>query len=637
MAQLATQQSPLPDHVLDVVAKRSGGNAQFLRDLLRTAIASGGTADLPDSAEAAAMAEIDGLAPEDRAVVRRAAVFGLTFHPQMLAWFADEADALPPSPAVWDRLRELFEEEPDGYLRFRRSLLRDAAYEGLPYRVRRKLHGAVAAHLEEELDFPEEEAGTLSLHYYEAGEYRSAWQYASVAAKRAAAVYAYVQAAGLYARALEAGRKLEDLSGEELAAVHEALGDSWYQAAEFRKASEAYTGARALIASDVLADAGLLLKLSRVEEKLGQYAQALRWADQARTALQGLEGSEAARQLARSGAWHAVVLQAEGRTAEALDWAERTVVEANAADDPEALADAYFVMGWAYGELGKEGALPLMQRSLETYKRSGNLIAQAGVLMSLGVVCQWEGHWDEASSYYEQGRDEALKIGDTVGAALARINVAEILTDRGEWAAAETLLLETLPLWKASQYHYYLGACLSLLGRVSLRLGRFEEAQARLEDAKSNFLHVGAMQEVPPVDARIAECRVAMGNADAALQLAGGMLGQASSSNGVARMVPLLERVQGHALLQQGDLWSARDALEASLGAARERHEPLRGDAYAAIADRARSAGRRRTFPRDGDREPLTPLEPEDPGRARPSHCLRDNSANAERPPRGRS
>ena len=96
-------------------------------------------------------------------------------------------------------------------MRFRRSLLRDAAYEGLPYRLRRKLHGAVAAHLEEEMDFPEEEAGMLSLHYFEAGEYRPAWQYATVAAKRAAAVYAYVQAAGLYARAFEAGRKLDDL------------------------------------------------------------------------------------------------------------------------------------------------------------------------------------------------------------------------------------------------------------------------------------------------------------------------------------------------------------------------------------------------------------------------------------------
>ena len=48
-----------------IVAQRSGGNPQFLRDLLRVAIESGGVAGLPDSAEAAAMARIDLLAPED--------------------------------------------------------------------------------------------------------------------------------------------------------------------------------------------------------------------------------------------------------------------------------------------------------------------------------------------------------------------------------------------------------------------------------------------------------------------------------------------------------------------------------------------------------------------------------------------
>jgi hypothetical protein len=37
-------------------------------------------------------------------------------------------------------------------------------------------------------------------------------------------------------------------------------------------------------------------------------------------------------------------------------------------------------------------------------------------------------------------------------------------------------------------------------------------------------------------------------------------------------VVPLLERIKGHALLLQGDLWGARDALEASLAAARERN-----------------------------------------------------------------
>jgi tetratricopeptide (TPR) repeat protein len=247
------------------------------------------------------------------------------------------------------------------------------------------------------------------------------------------------------------------------------------------------------------------------------------------------------------------------------------VAEAEAADDQEALGDAYSVMGWAYGELGDERALPTLQRSLEAYERSENRVSEAGALVTLGVVLQWEGRWDEALSSYERGRAAGEKIGATVLAALARMNVSEILTDRGEWAEAEALLVEITPFWKASQYHYYLAACLSMLGRVSLRLGRLDEALSRLDEAKAHFLEVGAEQEVPAVEARIAECRIAMGKPEPALELVNDMLGRASSSNGVARVVPLLERLHGHALLQQGDLWGARDALEASLAAAKER------------------------------------------------------------------
>jgi ATP/maltotriose-dependent transcriptional regulator MalT len=230
-------------------------------------------------------------------------------------------------------------------------------------------------------------------------------------------------------------------------------------------------------------------------------------------------------------------------------------------------------MGWANGDLRKAEAQPLMQRSLEAFEQSGNLLRQAELLSNLGVVCQWEGRWDEALSYYERGRDAATRIGSTISAAVARINIGEILVDRGEWAEAETLLLETVPLWKASEYHYFLAACLSLLGRVSLRLGRHDEALARLEEAKANFVRVGAEEEVPAIDARIAECRVAKGDLDGGLELVRGMIGRASASNGVARVLPLLERIQAHALLQQGDVWSARDALETSLAAAKERND----------------------------------------------------------------
>ena len=106
-------------------------------------------------------------------------------------------------------------------------------------------------------------------------------------------------------------------------------------------------------------EAGLLLKHSEMEEKLGKCPQALRWAARARKALENVTGPEAARKSAQLNAWYAIVLQAEGRSNDAIRWAERAIGEAEAIDDPEALGAGYFVMGWAYGDLGKEGVEPL--------------------------------------------------------------------------------------------------------------------------------------------------------------------------------------------------------------------------------------------------------------------------------------
>jgi len=570
MVQLASEQHPLHMHVIEVVAQRSGGNPQFLRDLLNSAINSGGVGGLPDSAEAAAMARIDGLTPEDRTLVRRAAVLGQTFHPRMLSWLDDGSDAALPGPETWARLRDLFAEESDGYLRFRRSLLRDAAYEGLPYKLRRRLHGAVAARIAQEADDVEEAAGILSLHYFVAGDNRSAWRYATIAGKRAIGVYAYVEAARLYARALEAGRRLDDVGAHELADVHRAVGDAWYQTAEFTKAADAYAAARKLVASDPLANSDLLLKRSNVETRLGRPEKALGWIRRARAVLKGLESHEAVRQAARTAAWYAQVLQFGGRTNDALKWAERAVAESEAANDPKALGDACLTIGLAYGELGNDGAVPAMQRALEAFARAGYLVGQAAALMNSGVVCQSEGRWDEALSYYEQAGEANLKIGNTAGLPLARMNIAEILIDLGEWAEAEALLLETLPFWKASRYRYFLALCLSYLGRALVRTGRLDEALIRLEESKATFLAVGSDHEVPAVDAWIAECRLAMGNADAALDLVRGMLARVSTSNSVAKLVPQLERVLGLALLRKGEMQGARDALETSLAAARK-------------------------------------------------------------------
>jgi tetratricopeptide (TPR) repeat protein len=316
----------------------------------------------------------------------------------------------------------------------------------------------------------------------------------------------------------------------------------------------------------------LLLRCSYIEERLGRYRQSLRLASRARRMLDGITSLEADRVAAETSAWSATVLQIEGRTEEAVRRARKAVAEAEAAGEDDALGSAYFVLGWASAMRGKEDAEALYQRSLEAYRRSGNLIRQAVQLTNLGAVCCLEGRWEEAISYYEGGREASLKLGDTVNAALANINIAEILIDRAEYAQAEELLLDALPTWKAAKYRYYLGFSLALLARLSLRTGRLDKALEQLEQAKANYVAVGAEREVPALDARIAECRLCKGEVDAALDVVNGMLNR-KDANVRAYPMALLHRVRALALMQKGDPDSARSALEASIAGARNAND----------------------------------------------------------------
>jgi hypothetical protein len=73
LALATPEAAQLPPHVVDLAVGRSGGSPEFLLDLLAAA-AEGDRDQLPESIDAATMARIDALDPEDGELVRRAAV-----------------------------------------------------------------------------------------------------------------------------------------------------------------------------------------------------------------------------------------------------------------------------------------------------------------------------------------------------------------------------------------------------------------------------------------------------------------------------------------------------------------------------------------------------------------------------------
>jgi class 3 adenylate cyclase/tetratricopeptide (TPR) repeat protein len=566
LAQAATVDAPLLPHDLQVVVDRSGGNPQFLLDLV-TALAAGTV--LPDSVEAAATARIDRLSITDRALVRRASILGLSFHPRFLEDVL-EADAPAPDDRTWERLSEFFEHDGDGYRRFRRAVVREAAYGGLPFRTRKALHEVVAERLEREVDDTDEAAGLLSLHFSLGGRYEKAWPYARTAARKAQERYANEEAAQLYQRAIDAGRRLPEVSALEIADVYAAMSDALLRAGQIRKAAAANTTARRLSKDVPFVQAHLLFERSRIEERLGRYPQSLGWATKARRMLEDLDHPHAATELAQLTTWYAMLLQAEGRSRAAIDWAERAIGQAESIGDRKALGLAYSVLDWAKLTLGESTGGRFWRQALELAEETGDLERQAHVLNSLGYAAFYEGRWDDAMGYYDRARATFEKIGDLVTAEAVAGNIAEILAERGRYDEADAVLRHSLRVWRASEYRYFLAGCLSDLGRVSARTGRFDEALEMLEEALALFTDVGAEEEVVDVVARTAECRMLMGDGQGALRLVDDARSRMQATEGAALSTALIGRITGYSLMMTGELAEAGEALERSLVAARE-------------------------------------------------------------------
>ncbi len=257
----------LPPHVVALAVERSGGSPEFLLDLLAAA-AAGNRDELPDSVGAATMARIDSLDPRDGAVVRRAAVLGLTFHPRRLADVM--APDIPlPEEGFWDRLSSVFGREADGHVRFKRPALQEAAYASLPFKLRRELHKAVGLRLEHdqgrELDA---DPAVLSHHFSLAGDHARAHGYAMAAAKRATERFSHADAARLYRRAIEAGRADRAVADPAaLAAAWEELGEALRAIGEPADAMRALTEARRLVRDDPIAQARLCDRHAEVAKR----------------------------------------------------------------------------------------------------------------------------------------------------------------------------------------------------------------------------------------------------------------------------------------------------------------------------------------------------------------------------------
>ena len=142
----AVGDTPPPANVLEAMVARAEGNPFFLIELAGTSSGATDADSLPETIEATAGARIDLLLPQDRRLLRYASVLGRQFSLDLLA------DVLPgivsEETESWDRLSEFLDTTSFGKVRFRHAIIRDVAYEGLPFKRRREIHQSVGEALE---------------------------------------------------------------------------------------------------------------------------------------------------------------------------------------------------------------------------------------------------------------------------------------------------------------------------------------------------------------------------------------------------------------------------------------------------------------------------------------------------------
>ena len=189
----------LPAGLIDQILDRTDGIPLFIEEFTKMVLGSAGSADdsmpaslttraLPATLHDSLAARLDQLAP-DKHVAQCAAVIGREFRHDLLSavsFLSD--DALQGS---LDRLIEAglvfaHSTEPQRHYLFKHAMVRDAAYDSLLHRDRRRLHAAVATALERLSPAQaRHEPELLAYHYTEARMTPQALRYWAVAALRA--------------------------------------------------------------------------------------------------------------------------------------------------------------------------------------------------------------------------------------------------------------------------------------------------------------------------------------------------------------------------------------------------------------------------------------------------------------------
>ncbi|MBU0495559.1 MAG: tetratricopeptide repeat protein [Chloroflexi bacterium] len=501
-------------------------------------------------------------------------------------------------------LIRLAQDEPELEYLFRHALVQEAAYDSLLRQERRQLHRAVGQVLEELYPARREElAATLAHHFFQAGDDQQALKYFALAGDVAYRQYAVAEAATHYARALEIARRL---GGEpphtSLQHLYTHLGQALELNARYDQALDTYAEMEDL--AHARGDRALELAAVLERARVHSTPNPAHDPDQGRAlaaralVLAGQLGDRAAEARIH---WIIMLNWPTSDLVESLAHGEQSLALARELDLREQLAYTLQDMHRVCGNLGQtERAHESLAEARGLWRELGNLPMLSDCLNSTADMLFAEGDYDQALAFATEALELSTSIGNQWNLSFAQGIASRVYRERGLMDQAFQSMQESIAASERAglmimngRTRLDLALTYGLIGAASERARRIIDqvhaALGEIDALFNTYYRVVAL-------AFLAQLEVRIGNLDAAQESLRQLKGHTSSASlqaraeltlaqgdptgAIAFLDQLMSRGQeqyrtsiladawtlrGRALLAQGDLEAAEQALHEAL------------------------------------------------------------------------
>lgn len=375
----------------------------------------------------------------------------------------------------------------DGALfRFRHPLIRHVLAERASPTRQLRLHLQIAGALEQE-----PASGELSLeiagHLLAAGPLcppARLLHYTRQAAEHAFAIYAWAEAARMYASAAEAAAQVAESTPSLIGELHCLAGRAYQNdfdfgpcSAHFEKALAAYAAGGDLVGQ---AQALRFKTLLLYNNTSTSYGDALELHEQ--RAILARLGSD--QPLVRGQLMEVMsqVYWVARRSPEAEEIARRALELGQRADDDRLRYRASFSLGLALFQSGR------LHEARETFTDSLNYAVRARddwgrvqPLQRLAILHLVMGQIEQAEELGNEGRTLTTQVGQNAEASIAYAHLATVALARGDYASVESLALEAVSLSQRAHYPWGGMIALTALARARALTGRLDDALHTIE------------------------------------------------------------------------------------------------------------------------------------------------------------